>query len=187
MNYVVLDRDGTLIRHIPYLCDPAQVQLLPTVIDGLAKLVKSGYKLFLHTNQSGIGRGYFSLSDAIACNDEMLKKIGLGKNIFEGIRVCPETPEQDVSYRKPSPKYGLEIIAKYATYKNNICYVGDNVTDLLTANNIGCMGVGVNTGAHDLRQLLREHDLEECFPVFDSFIEAMDYILNYSLTPNESD
>lgn len=179
MIYVVLDRDGTLIRHIPYLCDPANVQLLPTVIDGLGKLVKSGCKLFLHTNQSGIGRGYFSLDDAIACNNEMLRQISLGKDIFEDVCVCPETPEQDISCRKPSPKYGLEIIAKYATCKNNIWYVGDNVSDLLTAKNIGCMGVGVNTGGHDLRQMLQERNLEECFPVFDSFLEATDYILNY--------
>lgn len=186
MNYVVLDRDGTLIRHIPYLGDPDQVQLLPTVVDGLANLVKSGRKLFLHTNQSGIGRGCFSLSDAIACNDEMLRQICLGKELFEDVCICPELPDQDVSYRKPSPKYGLEIIEKYTTYTSNICYIGDNVTDLLTANNIGCMGIGVNTGVHDLRQLLREYNLEERFPVFDSFIEATDYILNYNSTPNES-
>lgn len=186
MNYIVLDRDGTLIRHIPYLSDPAQVQLLPTVIDGLAKLVKSGCLLFLHTNQSGIGRGYFSLADATACNDEMLRQICLGKELFESVCVCPEAPDQDIAYRKPSPKYGLEIIVKYATCKNNIWYVGDNVTDLLTANNIGCKGVGVNTGAHDLRQMLRERDLETYFPVFDSFLEASDYILDYNSKLNES-
>lgn len=186
MNYIVLDRDGTLIRHIPYLCDPAQVQLLPTVKEGLAKLVKSGRKLFLHTNQSGVGRGYFSLSDAIACNDEMLRQIGLGKNLFEDICLCPESPGQELNYRKPSSKYGLELISKYSASKNEICYVGDNITDLLTAHNIGCVGVGVDTGGHDLRQMLRDHGLEDHFPVFDNFLEATNYILNYSLELNET-
>lgn len=177
MKYVVLDRDGTLVRHIPYLCDPAQVEVLPTVVAGLTKLIGSGHKLFLHTNQSGVGRGYFSLADAIACNDAMLKKIGLGPDLFEDICVCPEVPDQDVNYRKPSSKYGLEIIEKYTIGRQDICYVGDNVTDLLTAKNIGCTGVGVNTGVHDLRQVLQERGLEGSFPVFDCFLDAASYVV----------
>ncbi len=177
MNCVVLDRDGTLIRHIPYLHDPSQVEVLPTVVAGITKLVQSGYKLFLHTNQSGIGRGYFSHADAIACNEELLKQIGLGHTLFEDVCVCPESPGQDALYRKPSPQYGLAIIEKYAIRKNNMCYMGDNVTDLLTAKNIGCMGVGVNTGVHDLREKLQELDMEKYFPVFDGFLDAVNYIL----------
>lgn len=186
MNYAVLDRDGTLIRHIPYLCDPGHVEVLPTVVAGLTAFVKSEFKLFLHTNQSGIGRGYFSLADAVACNNEMLKQIGLGHELFEDICVCPETPDQDLYFRKPSPEYGLAIIAKYAIQKSDICYLGDNVTDLLTAKNIGCMGVGVNTGLHDLRQMLEERNLEECFPVFDNFLDAANYIVSYNRRPNET-
>lgn len=177
MVYVVLDRDGTLIRHIPYLCDPAQVEVLPTVVAGLARLVESRHKLFLHTNQSGVGRGYFSLADAIACNDAMLEKIGLGSDLFEDMCVCPEAPDQDINYRKPSSKYGFEILEKYGKSTQDICYVGDNVTDLLTAKNIGCVGVGVNTGIHDLRQALLERGLEGSFPVFDCFLDAASYVV----------
>ena len=66
IQYVVLDRDGTLIRHVPYLSRPEQVEVLPGVVAGLTELRKAGCKLFLHTNQSGIGRGYFSLEEALA-------------------------------------------------------------------------------------------------------------------------
>src|SRR3990167_5676377 len=104
MVYIVLDRDGTLIRNKHYLSDPELVEVLPTVVGGLTKLIKSGCKLFLHTNQSGIGRGYFSLADAIECNNEMLRQIGLGDNLFKDICLCPETPDQGIHYRKPSPK-----------------------------------------------------------------------------------
>lgn len=54
--------------------------------------------------------------------------------------------------------------------------MGDNVTDLLTAKNIGCMGVGVNTGVHDLRQALLEQGLEGSFPVFDCFLDAASHV-----------
>jgi D-glycero-D-manno-heptose 1,7-bisphosphate phosphatase len=171
MSYVFLDRDGTLIRHCPYLCDARDVELLPTVVRGLEELRAAGCKLFLHTNQSGIGRGYFPLANALACNDEMLRQIGLGSDLFTDICLCPESPDQEVFYRKPSPNYAREVMAKYAIGCRSVCYVGDNITDLLTANNVGCAGVGVNTGVHDLRRLVREHGLQR-FPVFDNFLDA---------------
>lgn len=186
MKYVVLDRDGTLIRHVPYLHDPAQVEVLPTVIDGLAALLDSGCKLFLHTNQSGVGRGYFSLADAIACNQEMVRQLGLGDRIFADICVAPEAPGGQIQYRKPSANFGREIIAKHAINQGDLCYLGDNVTDLLTAQNIGCAGIGVNTGLHDLNQMLRERGLDGNFTVFDRFIDAANHVVGYNRHPDEA-
>ncbi len=56
---VFLDRDGTLIRNVPYCSDPAKVEILPGVAQSLRKLKELGFKLVVVTNQSGIGRGYF--------------------------------------------------------------------------------------------------------------------------------
>jgi D-glycero-D-manno-heptose 1,7-bisphosphate phosphatase len=177
IQYVVLDRDGTLIRHVPYLSRPEQVEVLPGVVAGLTELRKAGCKLFLHTNQSGIGRGYFSLEEALACNEEMLSQIGLGAQLFESVCVAPEAPDQPADYRKPSLKFGAELIEKYKVKPHDLCYVGDNVSDLLAAKNIGCHGIGVNTGLHDLRLLLREQQLEDRFPVFESFLDAVSHLL----------
>jgi D-glycero-D-manno-heptose 1,7-bisphosphate phosphatase len=186
MLYVVLDRDGTLIRHIPYLHDPSKVELLPTVIAGLTRLRDSGCKLFLHTNQSGIGRGYFSLADAMACNQAMIQQIGLGSALFEEICVGSEAPDQPVRYRKPSPLFGREIINKYSVKQGAVCYIGDNVTDLLTAKNLGCHGIGVNTGVHDLRQELPLQGLVDVFPIFDTFIDAAEHVVRYNRHPHET-
>jgi D-glycero-D-manno-heptose 1,7-bisphosphate phosphatase len=177
MKYLVLDRDGTLVRHIPYLHDPSQVEVLPTVVEGLTKLVHSGYRLFLHTNQSGIGRGYFSLEDALACNEAMLKLIGMGQDLFEDVCICPETPKQPVAFRKPSPIFGRSILAKYGVDASQMAYIGDNSSDLMTAKNIGCLGIGIDTGLHDLRQLLRDEGLEGQFPVFDTFLAASEHVI----------
>ena len=187
MNCVFIDRDGTLIRHRPYLADPACVELLPTVAQGLAELDNAGCKLFLHSNQSGIGRGYFSLADAIACNDEMLRQIGLGPELFEGVCVCPEAPDQVVVYRKPSPKYALEIVAKYRITERDICYVGDNISDLMTARNLGCMGIGVSTGVHDLRPMLQQSGLEKRYPIFDNFADAAKHVVAHFQRANAAD
>ncbi|HEY5802029.1 MAG TPA: HAD-IIIA family hydrolase [Burkholderiaceae bacterium] len=174
--HVVIDRDGTLVRHVPYLCAADQVQLLPTVAAGVAHLADNGCQLYLHTNQSGVGRGYFALADVHACNEEMLLQIGLGADIFQEICIAPETPEQSAVYRKPSPRFGLELIARHQIDAGRICYLGDNVTDMATAQNIGCLGVGINTGVHDLRRAVEIGQIPAHFPVFDDFLSAAIYL-----------
>jgi D-glycero-D-manno-heptose 1,7-bisphosphate phosphatase len=173
---VFIDRDGTLIRHVPYLCDVERVELLPTVVEGLSELRAAGCKLFLHSNQSGIGRGYFSPAQAEACNVRMLQCLGLGADLFDEVRLCPEAPEQEIAYRKPSPRYALEVMAKYAADRRDLCYIGDNVTDLLTARNVGCAAVGVTTGVAELRRSALEHGLE-C-AVFETFLDAARYVVS---------
>lgn len=176
-SLVVIDRDGTLIRHIPYLCDPAQVDLLPGVREGLARLKAAGCLLFLHTNQSGVGRGYFPLDAALRCNEEMLRQLDMGEQLFAAVCVCPEAPDDAIEYRKPSPRFGQELLARYGKNAEDICYIGDNLSDLMTAKNIGCRGVGVATGVHDLNRELADSGLEGQFTVCASFGEAADQLL----------
>ncbi len=166
---VVLDRDGTLIRHVHYLCDPGKVELLPGVRNGLARLRDAGCKLYLHTNQSGVGRGYFSLEAAVRCNDEMIRQLGLGVELFEDICVCTEAPGDAVGYRKPSPRFGLELLARHALPAEAMYYVGDNLSDLMTAHAIGCRAIGVGTGVHDLTMELERAGLAGRFTVCASF------------------
>ncbi len=176
IRHVILDRDGTLIRHIHYLHDPLRVEVLPTVVEGLKKLMEAGCFLYLHTNQSGIGRGYFSLDDAVACNEAMLDRIGMGRDLFKEICIAPESPDQPGKYRKPSPAWGLELMKKARCDKTELCYIGDTANDLLTAKNIGCKGVGVSTGLNDLRSELVAANMETTFPVFDNFLEAARHV-----------
>jgi D-glycero-D-manno-heptose 1,7-bisphosphate phosphatase len=175
---VVLDRDGTLIRHVPYLHNPAEVELLPTVIDGVRLLRAAGCILFLHTNQSGIGRGMFSLDDAVACNDAMLDQLGFGQSVFERICIAPEAPSAEPLYRKPSPRFGMEIMAAYACQPSAMCYIGDNLTDLRAATHLGCKGAGVDTGGHDLKTRSREDRLLRDYPIFDTFASAARYAID---------
>ena len=77
MKALFLDRDGTLIVDVPYLADPTRVQLLPGVREGFIRARGLGYRFFLFTNQSGVGRGYFTLDDALRCNDgSSLSRLG---------------------------------------------------------------------------------------------------------------
>ena len=66
---VFLDRDGTLIAEKNYLHRPEDVEIFPGAGAALKRLADAGFKLFIVTNQSGIGRGYFTLADAERVND----------------------------------------------------------------------------------------------------------------------
>ena len=150
-KYIVFDRDGTLIKHIPYLFEPNKVELLPSVKESLKLLKSNGFNFLLHTNQSGISRNFFKIEDVVSCNNKLIELLGLGKKIFIEICIAQDYPAKEDSYRKPSPKFGLEIIKKYKIDKQNLIYVGDSLSDLETALNIGCKCFGVNTGLVDLK------------------------------------
>ena len=74
---VFFDRDGTLIHEKPgtYLSDPAKVRPYKSVAAALALLKKAGYKFFIVSNQSGIGRGYFTEKEVNAVHARMLKRL----------------------------------------------------------------------------------------------------------------
>ena len=59
-----LDRDDTLVYDEGYMSRPEQLVLLPGVSEALSRARAAGCKLFLLTNQSGIGRGYYTMADA---------------------------------------------------------------------------------------------------------------------------
>jgi D-glycero-D-manno-heptose 1,7-bisphosphate phosphatase len=131
MKALFLDRDGTLIIDRHYLHDPAGVELFSGVAEALGRAKKLGYRLYLHTNQSGIGRGYYTLADAVRCNERMEQLAGLGPEpLFAGICIAPEAPGQSSLYRKPSPRYILEMIARDNLDPAQCWMVGDREADI---------------------------------------------------------
>jgi D-glycero-D-manno-heptose 1,7-bisphosphate phosphatase len=125
-----LDRDGTLILDKVYLADPAGVELLPGAADGLTLARSRGYQLFLFTNQSGIGRGLHTIEDTLRVNARMEELIGLPRPVFAGVCIAPESPDQPVVYRKPSPRFILEMIAQHALDPAQCWMVGDSAADI---------------------------------------------------------
>ncbi len=175
---LILDRDGTLIAHVPYLADPAQVALLPGVREGLHAAAQAGVKLFLHSNQSGVGRGYFTLEHVEACNRRLIELLDLGATPFGRICIAPEKPDEPSKYRKPSPLFAREVAAEFAIPLDELCYVGDRGSDLEAAERAGTQGVGVSTGLENLRAEIAAADLARAYPIFDRFDLAIEHLLS---------
>ena len=72
---VFLDRDGTIIQEKDYLRDPAQVEVFPGAFAGLKRLGEAGFKMFIVSNQSGVGRGYFTMEDVQRVHDHLLREL----------------------------------------------------------------------------------------------------------------
>ena len=125
-----LDRDGTLIVKHDYLSDPAQVALMPGVRETLHHFIARGYRLFMFTNQSGVGRGMFSLEAVQRCNQRMLALLDLPAPGFTEICIATESPDMPTVYRKPSPRFILEMIAKYSLTPQETWMVGDMPCDV---------------------------------------------------------
>jgi D-glycero-D-manno-heptose 1,7-bisphosphate phosphatase len=174
---LILDRDGTLIHHVPYLHSPEKVILLPSVREALELAMNHGVELYLHTNQSGVGRGMFSLEDAERCTLRMIELLDLGPRPFRRICTAPESPEAPSIYRKPSPRFAQEILAETGNSPSHFAYIGDRASDIETARNAGTGGIGVATGLDDLRQELASLGFSGVYPVFDSLLEAVNHFL----------
>jgi D-glycero-D-manno-heptose 1,7-bisphosphate phosphatase len=144
---VFLDRDGTMIEEREYLSQPEGVTLYHGVGKALRQLMDAGFKLVVVTNQSGIGRGYYTEADMHRVNDRMLELLAIDGVRIEKIYFAPEAPDQPSRGRKPSPQFlfdareelGLDLAQSYI--------IGDKLIDLECGWNAGVrQAILVRTG-----------------------------------------
>ena len=137
---IVLDRDGTIIEHIHYLDDPAKVKLNLDINYFFEWTVKNKLKVFIHSNQSGVVRNYFSFNDLMQVHLTMLEKLKFS-NFFKVFYAI----DFKSKYRKPK-----SILKKLKSFNINkaseIIYIGDSDVDFETAQNIGSDCYLLNTG-----------------------------------------
>jgi D-glycero-D-manno-heptose 1,7-bisphosphate phosphatase len=142
---VFFDRDDTIIRNVPYLGDPRQVEILPGVAAALKRLQQAGYELFIVSNQSGVGRGLITRDQVAAVNREMIRQ--LGEPFFTEIYNSYASPEDPYCEdRKPAPLLVFRARDEHGLDLAHSFFVGDKVIDVQCAVNAGCHPVLVLTG-----------------------------------------
>lgn len=135
---VFLDRDGTINPDRHYLSRPEQFELFPGVADALHRLGTAGFRLIVITNQSGIGRGYFTAADLDAVHARMEELLSDRGVHLDAIYVAPEAPGQPSRYRKPSPESLLDARDTHGVDLSRSFMVGDKWIDVETGRNAGC-------------------------------------------------
>lgn len=134
---VFLDRDGTLIAEKNYLHRPEDVEIFPGTGAALRQLTEAGFKLIMVTNQSGIGRGYYTLADAVSVNEHVCNLLAAEGARFEKCYVAPEAPDQPSRGRKPSPAFLFDARDEFGLNLAESFMVGDKLIDLECGWNAG--------------------------------------------------
>jgi D-glycero-D-manno-heptose 1,7-bisphosphate phosphatase len=141
---VLLDRDGTLIRNLPFLHDPAKVEILPGVIDGLVKLQAAGLRLAIVSNQQGIGLGYYTIQDFIAVNQRLMRELGAHGIRISKIYFCPHSLADQCSCRKPATGMITRAMREFGAAPEQTFMVGDSDDDMQAGADAGCQTVRVD-------------------------------------------
>jgi D-glycero-D-manno-heptose 1,7-bisphosphate phosphatase len=127
---VFLDRDGTLIEDKDYLHRPEDVVIFPGAVEALKGLQDAGYALVMVTNQSGIGRGYFTVEDCERVHRHLEEEFEKGGVRFAKIYIAPEAPDRPSRGRKPSPQFLFDARDEFRIDLGQSYIVGDKLIDL---------------------------------------------------------
>jgi len=134
---VFLDRDGTLNLEKEYLSDPAKLEIFPGTGPALRRLIEAGFLLFIVTNQSGIGRGLYSLADMHAVNKRLCAELAKEGAHFQKIYFSPEHPAQADRGRKPSPQFLFDARDEFNVDLAQSYMIGDKLLDVECGWNAG--------------------------------------------------
>jgi D-glycero-D-manno-heptose 1,7-bisphosphate phosphatase len=141
---VFIDRDGTIMQDADYCSDPQQVKIFPGVAEALKRLKSKGFKIIIITNQSGIGRGFFTIEQYRAVEAEVLRQ--LGDSQIDATYFCPDIPGESSSCRKPAPGMILEAVREHQIDLTRSFFVGDKEIDAECGRNAGVRTIRVRTG-----------------------------------------
>jgi histidinol-phosphate phosphatase family protein len=145
-RFVVLDRDGTLIEERHYLSDPDQVELIPGVAEALGRLRSIGLGAIVVTNQSGIGRGLFDRARLEAIHARLHALLASHGATLDAIYVCPHTPEDGCSCRKPRIGLVERAQSDLGVDPTRSFVVGDKPCDIEMGVHVGATTLLVRTG-----------------------------------------
>lgn len=141
---VFFDRDGTLIREVHYCREPSQVRVIDGAPEALLRLAGAGFSLVVITNQSGIGRGYFTREDYERVQEEVLWQLRpaeIAATYFDD-----STPDDPSARRKPSPAMIEEAARDHGLDLSRSWMVGDKTCDIESGRRAGLRTVLVETG-----------------------------------------
>lgn len=140
---VLFDRDGTLVEDVPYNGSASMVRPLPGASTALSRLRRAGVLVGVITNQSGIGRGLFTVEDMDGVNRRMEDLLGR----FDTWQACPHAPAQGCPCRKPAAGLVLRAAAALGVAPSECVVVGDTASDLVAASAAGTSGLLVPNSA----------------------------------------
>ncbi|MBM3856428.1 MAG: HAD family hydrolase [Verrucomicrobia bacterium] len=137
------DRDGTLMKEVDHCHRPEEVHAIEGAAELLAKTREQGWLHVIITNQSGIGRGYFTKKEFDAVQEELQRQLN---GLIDGVYMSPDMPGSNSMRRKPAPGMLVEAAKDFNIDLSRSIMIGDRASDIEAGRAAGCLTILVLTG-----------------------------------------
>jgi len=126
---LILDRDDTIVIDSGYMAGEHPISFIPGVVNLLVAAADKGIPLFIATNQSGIGRGYYQVQDMHRFHERLLDYLEDQGVYIVDIVFCPHQPSEGCPCRKPNPGLLHQLRDRHGITLGNSVVVGDKESD----------------------------------------------------------
>lgn len=153
MKVVFLDRDGVINKYPGdrfYVTSLRKFRFLPGAKSAVAKLSKAGFKVFIASNQAGVGRGIYAQRTLENITARMLAEIKKAGGRITKVFYCIHRKEAGCPCRKPKPGLLKKAAREFNFSLRNAYFIGDSIRDVITAENAGCKSILVLSGKEKL-------------------------------------
>ena len=180
IKLVILDRDGTINEDSDdFIKSPDEWRPLPGALEAIARLNHAGWHTVVVSNQSGLGRGLFEVSDLNAIHAKMHQMLAAVGGRMDAVFYCPHTPDDACQCRKPATGLFEQIADRYGLDLKKVPVVGDSARDLIAGAAVGCEPHLVQTGKGAVH---RGRPLPDAFPpntqVHENLSSFVDFLLS---------
>lgn len=173
---VFLDRDGVITAEPPYFAHkPDQFKVLPNSLDAIKLLNENNFKVILVSNQSGIGRHYYTVQDMQVFNNLLTSSLNQINAHIDKIYFCPHHPDEGCECRKPKPGMLLLAEKELNIDLKHSYVVGDRLVDIQAGKSAGCTTILVRTG-HGGHEIQSYPDINPHI-IVDNIYDAALYII----------
>ena len=177
---IFIDRDGTLIVDKDYLHKPKEVEFFEGAVAALKRAMDAGFEIVMVTNQSGVGRGYFTLEDVGNVHEHIAREMSAEEVSMLHVYVAAEAPDAPSRGRKPSPQFLFDARDAHGIDLASSYMIGDKLIDLECGWNAGVRrSILVRTGYGANTEMKERGNLRDAI-VADDLCDAIDWILNDS-------
>ena len=160
MKLVILDRDGVINEDSDdYIKSVAEWRPVPGSIEAIARLTQAGCRVYVASNQSGVGRGLMDFDALFAIHDRMVRACAEFGGRIDGIEFAPEHPDQATAMRKPNPGMLQDLARRLQIQLDGVPFVGDSYSDIEAARAAGATPILVRSGKGGRTET--EHPLAE--------------------------
>jgi len=180
MRLVILDRDGTINEESDdYIKSAEEWHALPGSLEAIARLNRGGWRVAVASNQSGLGRGYFTPSDLLGIHNKIQELLRTHGGEIDAFFFCPHHPDDGCECRKPKPGMLRDISKRFQTALKHVPVIGDTEKDVEAARAAGARPILVLTGRGEAtRQVLEEQGRLDGVEIHDDLAAAANVLLS---------